>query len=233
MVGVRRPRAGPGRASAGRPGGPVRGQANLDGHAVHTAAGARRGPVTGDHGQHVAVAGQDVHAERRHAAGLGPADQGANQGRAHSLPLPGVGHHDADLRHLAGGRGPVGEAGPPGRSAGHRVPDDDAADRGHQGIGVAGRLRRVLPPTRRSPPARSSPRPGPRRRPGSSAQPQARRIRAAVGQTGAKNLWTRVRMDSPAKKQVSAARSSESGRLIVGGDAGRRLASLSSFTDPA
>ena len=52
-----------------------------------------------------------------------------------------------------------------------------------------------------------------------------------VGQTGAKNLWTRVWMDSPAKKQVSAARSAESGRLIVGVTrAGGRLPEFDSQT---
>ena len=54
-----------------------------------------------------------------------------------------------------------------------------------------------------------------------------------VGQTGAKNLWTRVWMDSPAKKQVSAARSAESGRLIVGVTRAGGVASLGSIHRPS
>lgn len=48
------------------------------------------------------------------------------------------------------------------------------------------------------------------------AKPQARRTMAAVGRIGAKNLSTRLRVDSPAKKLNSRARSTGSGGRIVG-----------------
>ena len=98
-------------------------------------AGARRRPVPRDHGQHLVISGQDIHCHRGHAAGLGPGDHRAHQGRADASALPGIGHHHADIRHrIAPGGGPV---------RGHGVPDDNAArdgDHGVEGAGAAGEV---------------------------------------------------------------------------------------------
>jgi hypothetical protein len=93
-------------------------------------AGACGGPETLDHGEHPVVAGQKVHHHRRHASRLGAGEQGAQQCRSHTLVLPGVGHHQADIGHPdAVGSGPV---------RGHGVPDDDVAPGSDHGGGGAG-----------------------------------------------------------------------------------------------
>jgi uncharacterized protein (TIGR03086 family) len=107
---------------------PVVRKPDMDGEVLHGMADARRGPVTCDHGEHLAVAGQHIHHDRSHAPGLGPGDQRAHQRRAHAPALPGVGHHHADIGHPGHpGTGLVG---------GHSVPDDDAAPDGDHGVGV-------------------------------------------------------------------------------------------------
>jgi len=93
-------------------------------------AGARFGPVTLDHREHLTVAGQHIHHHRRHASRLGAGDQGAYQRRSHAPALPGVGHHHADIGH------PGVTAVSPVRC--HGVSDDDSAPRGDHGVRGAG-----------------------------------------------------------------------------------------------
>jgi hypothetical protein len=91
-------------------------------------------PVTDDHGEHPAVAGQHVHRQRRHASGLGPGDQRAHQGRAHPAALPGVGDDNADVGHT--GRAGILERPDLDPVRGHDVPDDDAVRDRNQRIDV-------------------------------------------------------------------------------------------------
>jgi uncharacterized protein (TIGR03086 family) len=107
---------------------PVVRKPDIDSEVLQGMTDERRGPVTCDHGEHLAVAGQHIHHDRSHAPGLGTGDQRAHQRRAHAPALPGVGHHHAD----------IGRPGPPGTGlvGGHGVPDDDAAPDGDHGVGV-------------------------------------------------------------------------------------------------
>jgi hypothetical protein len=110
----------------------------MDGDAVPGMPDLLHGPVGRDHGEHLAVAREHVHGERGHTAIMDGGDQCAHQGGANALALPGIGHHDADVRYrggpLAKGRiktAGVRERGGAGR---HRVPDDDAVPGGDHGV---------------------------------------------------------------------------------------------------